>query len=93
MAMERCEVSYLQQPVKGFWAHLGLLLRHMGERLIRWEQLAEQRRKLREMDDHMLRDIGLSRADVDRIAGHRWFWDDPERSGEVIDQRYRTPGR
>jgi uncharacterized protein YjiS (DUF1127 family) len=93
MAMERCEVHYLQVPVKGFWQHLGLLLQRLGERVTRWGQLAEQRRQLREMEDHMLKDIGLSRADVDRIAGHRWFWDDPRRSGELLDQRYRSPGR
>lgn len=91
--MERCEVGYLQAPVKGFWQHFGLLLQRLGERLTRWDQLAGQRRRLREMDEHMLKDIGLSRADVERIAGHRWFWDDPRRSGELMDQRYRRPGR
>ncbi len=89
MAMERCERHYLENPVKGFWQQFGLLLQRLGARVSRWAQLAEQRRQLRELDDHMLKDIGLSRADVDRIAGHRYFWDDPQRSGEVIDQRYR----
>ena len=56
---------------------------------MRWDQLSQQRRQLREMDDHLLADIGLSQADVERIANRR-FWDDPLRNGERIDDRYRT---
>jgi len=92
MAMEQCEVHYLDAPVKGFWQQFGLQLQRLGGRLYRWGQLAEQRRQLRELDDHMLKDIGLSQADVERIAGRRIFWDDPRRSGEVVDQRYRSSG-
>lgn len=36
----------------------------------------EQRRQLRYLSDDMLKDIGASRADVDRESG-RWFWDLP----------------
>jgi|GEM_PF-1059962 len=89
MAMERCELNYLQPPVRGFWQHFRQLLLRMGNKVTRWGQLAEQRRQLREMDDHMLKDIGLSRADVERIAGRRWFWDDPLATGEQLDERYR----
>lgn len=55
----------------------------------RWNELARQRRQLRDMDERMLKDIGLSRADVERIAGHRWFWEDPIHRQEDLDQRYR----
>jgi uncharacterized protein YjiS (DUF1127 family) len=44
-------------------------------RLLRWQELARERRALAAMDDHMLKDIGLTRADAAREAG-RWFWDD-----------------
>jgi uncharacterized protein YjiS (DUF1127 family) len=44
-------------------------------RLLRWQELARERRALAAMDDHMLKDIGLSRADARREAG-RPFWDD-----------------
>jgi uncharacterized protein YjiS (DUF1127 family) len=44
-------------------------------RLLRWQELARQRRALAAMDDHMLKDIGLSRADARREA-ERPFWDD-----------------
>lgn len=33
-----------------------------------WQERAEQRRTLQQLDDHMLRDLGLSRADVAREA-------------------------
>jgi len=90
MAMERCELHYAQPPVKGVWQHIGALLQNLGRHLARWDQLHEQRRQLREMDERMLKDIGLSSADVERIAGRRWFWDDPQATCEQLDERYRS---
>jgi uncharacterized protein YjiS (DUF1127 family) len=43
--------------------------------LLRWQELARQRRALLGLDDHMLKDIGLSRADALREA-ERPFWDE-----------------
>jgi len=43
--------------------------------LLRWQELARQRRALAAMSDHMLKDLGLARADALREAG-RPFWDD-----------------
>ena len=50
-------------------ARLGLrrLGDHVGrglDRLLLWTERAGQRHRLAELNDHMLRDIGLSRADV-----------------------------
>lgn len=63
-------------------------------RVVAWLQrrheLAQQRRRLRDLDEHMLKDIGLSRADVARIAGRRWFWEEPLNRCEDLDQRYRS---
>ncbi len=39
-----------------------------------WRQVSAQRTRLTELDDHILKDIGLSRADVEHEAG-RYFWD------------------
>jgi uncharacterized protein YjiS (DUF1127 family) len=36
--------------------------------LLDWQERARQRRRLREMDDRLLRDIGLTRADVELEA-------------------------
>jgi uncharacterized protein YjiS (DUF1127 family) len=43
--------------------------------LLRWQELVRQRRALLRLDDHMLKDIGLSRADALR-EGERRFWDE-----------------
>ncbi len=39
----------------------------------RWQERAKQRRHLRELDDRILRDIGVSRADIDREY-RKPFW-------------------
>ena len=40
-----------------------------------WSQRIAARRALRALDDHILHDIGLSRADIEHEAGKR-FWQD-----------------
>jgi uncharacterized protein YjiS (DUF1127 family) len=92
MILERCETPCIENPVSGFWQHIGSILKRIGDTIIRWDQLSEQRRQLREMDDRLLADIGLSQADVSRVADKR-FWDDPLYRGEIIDERYRSSDR
>jgi uncharacterized protein YjiS (DUF1127 family) len=41
--------------------------------VLTWHERARQRRHLRSLDNHMLRDIGLSRADVEGEAD-KPFW-------------------
>lgn len=43
-----------------------------------WLEVRRQRRQLMSMSDHMLHDLGLSRADAEGEA-MRPFWDLPER--------------
>lgn len=43
------------------------------DRLAEWQQLARQRRELRQMSDRELKDVGLSRADAEREAA-KPFW-------------------
>ena len=88
MILERCATPCIEQPLNGFWQHLGNILKRIGNTIVRWNQLSQQRRQLFEMDDRLLSDIGLSKADVQRIAGKR-FWDDPLRTKEKVDGRYR----
>ena len=38
-----------------------------------WQERARQRRRLSDLDDRMLKDIGLTRADVSREVG-KPFW-------------------
>ena len=44
-------------------------------RLPVWEERARQRRQLLRLDDHLLKDMGMSRADAYREA-HKPFWRD-----------------
>ncbi len=89
MILERCATPCIEQQLNGYWQHLGNILKRIGNTIVRWDQLSQQRRQLREMDDRLLSDIGLSKADVQRIAGKR-FWDDPLRTDEKVDGRYRS---
>jgi uncharacterized protein YjiS (DUF1127 family) len=43
------------------------------EILLAWQDRAAQRRALAELDDRLLKDIGLTRADVDRECA-KPFW-------------------
>ena len=42
-------------------------------RLMRWHETARERRALLALSDHMLKDIGITRAEAEREAG-RPFW-------------------
>jgi uncharacterized protein YjiS (DUF1127 family) len=52
---------------------LGYQLGRGIDRLLLWTERAGQRRELEELNDHMLRDIGLSRADV-MAEATKPFW-------------------
>jgi uncharacterized protein YjiS (DUF1127 family) len=44
-------------------------------RLLRWHELARQRRALLALNERMLKDIGITRAEAEREARRR-FWSD-----------------
>jgi uncharacterized protein YjiS (DUF1127 family) len=48
-------------------------IRRAADLLLTWQQRARDRRQLESLSDHMLRDIGLSRADVFAEAS-KPFW-------------------
>ena len=54
---------------------VGDILLRLFESLGRWQQRARSRRDLMAMDDHLLKDIGLSRADAWQEAD-KPFWRD-----------------
>jgi uncharacterized protein YjiS (DUF1127 family) len=45
----------------------------IGANLELWNQRSRQRQALRELDDHELSDIGITRQAADREA-QKWFW-------------------
>ncbi len=53
-----------------------LSLRALWRQVVRWHELAQERRMLAGLSDSALHDLGLSRADVEHEAV-RPFWDDP----------------
>lgn len=55
-------------------------LRAVLQRLRRWHALYRERQRLGSLSDEMLKDIGLSRADVETEI-NRPFWDEPFRRG------------
>lgn len=64
---------------RGLRHHLVHAARHAGGMLRCWREVARERRQLAQLDGRMLKDLGLTRADVEREAG-RPFWDVPVRS-------------
>lgn len=51
-------------------------LHRVVRQVLRWWQLARQRRRLAALDECALKDLGLSRADAIQES-ERPFWDDP----------------
>ncbi|MFQ5995267.1 MAG: DUF1127 domain-containing protein [Acidiferrobacterales bacterium] len=62
------------------------------DRLVRWQELAVQRYTLLQLDDRMLKDIGLSRPEALREA-RRPFWDDPLDSAREPSETNTGPQR
>lgn len=58
---------------KALGAALWTLPERVADTLYEWQRRASERHNLRQLNDHMLRDIGLSRADVERESG-KPFW-------------------
>jgi uncharacterized protein YjiS (DUF1127 family) len=56
-----------------FWQGFGRRLQNLGQWMERFSQLSDHRQQLLEMDDHMLKDIGLNRADARRMVENLWF--------------------
>ncbi len=82
MFIEQYQQQHWGSSARGFWQSFGQLLQNLGRRMERISQLSDQRQQLLEMDDHMLKDIGLNRTDVVRLTGWRWFKSDPLFSGK-----------
>jgi uncharacterized protein YjiS (DUF1127 family) len=64
--------EYWLQNILGPGAARRLLL-NLLSRFMSWRERARSRHLLLQLDDRMLRDVGLSRSDVDReCAKHFW---------------------
>jgi uncharacterized protein YjiS (DUF1127 family) len=66
----RCHGASPSARQRTCWAHA---VQHAVHLLLTWQQRARDRQQLQSLSDHMLRDIGLSRADV-FLEASKPFW-------------------
>lgn len=78
----KSHAEFVQPCAGSVTAHfsLGGTLRAAWQQFGRWHALYRQRQQLAAMSDEMLKDIGLSRADIETEIT-RPFWDEPFRRG------------
>lgn len=58
---------------RGIGHEIVSVLDRMVEAPFIWAERAAERRHLAQLDDHLLRDIGLSRADIETVSA-KPFW-------------------
>lgn len=75
-AMTTASVPLIPHAQSGY-VHAGLATRLRGvlATIEFWRERARQRRRLARLDDRMLADIGVTRAQARREA-RKWFWQD-----------------
>ncbi|NWA27791.1 DUF1127 domain-containing protein [Pseudomonas gingeri] len=61
-------------------SHSRLSPRGWWQRIVRWHDVSRERQILAALNDDALKDMGLSRADVEQET-HQHFWDDPMSKG------------
>ena len=59
-------LSFAQEAPVGFWHSVRRAPTKAIDTILLWQERADQRVHLASLDNHALRDIGLSRADVER---------------------------
>lgn len=76
----KSHAEFVQPCVRSTTAHYSFSqsLRAAWQQLGRWHALYRQRQQLAALSDEMLKDIGLSRADIETEIT-RPFWDEPFR--------------
>ncbi|MBI6684247.1 DUF1127 domain-containing protein [Pseudomonas viridiflava] len=74
--MMKGQKGYVRVARSSLLLPLGKALQSMRNHIARWHELHRQRRLLAQMSDGALKDLGLSRADIQHEV-ERPFWDDP----------------
>lgn len=68
MMSQECPSQQARFPVFTFFQQTWCRLRYFSRRYKEWLEIKEQHRLLLSMEDRMLNDIGLSRADAVRLT-------------------------
>jgi uncharacterized protein YjiS (DUF1127 family) len=72
--MPRSSMTFSRRkPVNSAWRRVAARGRGIGEAVAVWLERVRTRRHLTRLNDHMLKDIGISRTDVAREA-EKPFW-------------------
>ena len=74
--MIKTDTAIFRTPAPRAWAPTDFLAKIAGRAiavLYEWQERASTRHRLMTLDDRMLKDIGLSRADAER-EGRKPFW-------------------
>ena len=74
--MMKGQKGYVLVARSSLLSPLGKTLQSMKNHVLRWQELRRQRRLLAQLSDGALKDLGLSRADIQQET-ERPFWDDP----------------
>ena len=76
--IDTIETTTAPLPSWGQWAQAGVRMvkadiLQLWMLLWTWHERSRQRHHMKQLPDHILKDIGLSRADIDTEA-HKAFW-------------------
>ena len=85
MISQDCQCSETNDGFSNFFQRVWHLVKRTGKRYKEWERMKHNLRLLFTMEDRMLNDIGLSRADAVRLNNAESFWEfmfKPESDGK-----------
>lgn len=90
IGLQRWEIDAVAQSVTAHKAPsvavaLVDLVAAAAKRIVAWQELRAAERELRRLDDRMLRDIGISRADIPHIAAGRPVSAKGEEANDALD--------
>ena len=74
MISQDCQCKETNHGFLNFFQRIWHLVKRTGKRYNQWNEMKHNQLLLLTMEDRMLKDIGLSRADAVRISRAHTFW-------------------
>lgn len=72
--IQDCQCSQTNQNFPNLFGRIWTRIKRIANRYRQWDAMKHNHRLLLTMEDRMLQDIGLSRADAVRISQAHSFW-------------------